>query len=216
MINMSLTSLEECLESDNPFCQLPPKTFVEKPPPVYQNPQVSAENNTPWIHPTSQLQRPSIMPHDDRNDVYQNFISYFGDLLFTKDKTTKQFSIYMAHLKTGLGFGSRVLVAVVPEDGLLMGTIRPLNSLKWVNFQTRQLNKEVRHQPQVYGQRRNDLMTSEIIRTDRSDDLSTYEVIGTPLTVQLRRKKGSIQEWSDRNKLYVALETFQASVSFKN
>jgi hypothetical protein len=206
---MSLTSLEDCLRGDNPFCKISTEEIDPSRKSVTSIKVPSVEEGGP-IAP-----RPRIDYSTERTEVYKEFINYFGDQLFVKDKSTGDYSIYMVHIKTGIMSGSRVLIAIVHEDHTVIGNMRPLSMLQWINFQTRHITKDVIHPPQVYPQKKGDIMNAQISRVRRTDNSSTYEVQGYPLVVELQKKKNSIQEWSERNKMFVALETFQCGVSFE-
>jgi hypothetical protein len=198
----AITSLDECLNGKNPFCRV----SVEE-----TNPSSKKVTN---IEAPIQPLRPRVDYSDDRTEVYSDFIQYFGDQLFTKDKSTGDYSIYMMHVKTGLMDGSRVLIAIVHEDHTVIGNMKPLSALRWVNFQTRHIKREVVHAPKVYPQKKGDILNSQITRVKKTELSSTYKVEGYPLVVELKKKENSIQEWSERNKLFVALETYQCGVSF--
>lgn len=200
-----VNSLEDCLNGESPFCRLDVDKEIKS---------TGEEEYQPLVTGPIRPMRPGINYSTNRSEVYTEFINYFGDQLFVKDKSTGQYSIYMVHIKTGLMNGSRVLVAIVDEDHTVIGNMRPLSKLNWINFQTRQLSKQVIHPPQVYPQKKGDIMNCMITRVKKTELVSTYKTEGYPLVVELQKKRNSIQEWSERNKLFVALETFQCSVTF--
>ena len=211
-MSQPITSLEDCLNGPNPFCKLSTEeTNPSRTTPISNIPVPTPAQGGP-IQPT----RPVINYGTERTEVYKEFINYFGDQMFIKDKSTGDYSIYMVHIKTGMMSGSRVLIAIVHEDHAVIGNMRPLSLLQWVNFQTRHIAREVIHQPQVYPQKKGDIMNAQITRVRKTEKSSTYQVQGYPLTVELQRKKNSIQEWSERNKLFVALETFQCGVTWSS
>jgi hypothetical protein len=189
-----VTSLEDCLNGDNPFCKI---STIETNPSTTQIRVPCTENGV-----LTKSSKPVINYGTDRTEIYTEFINYFGDQLFVKDKSTGDYSIYMVHVKTGLMNGSRVFIAIVHEDHSVIGNMRPLSTLEWINFQTRHISKQVIHPPQV-------------IRTKKTEHSSTYSVQGYPMIVELKKKPNSIQDWSSRNSLFVALETFQCGVTFE-
>ena len=209
------TSLEDCLNGDNPFCKISVEETNPSNTTSLSRIQVPTPEQGGPIRGLAQ-QRVAVNYGTDKTEVYTEFINYFGDQLFIKDKSTGDYSIYMVHVKTGLMNGSRVFVAIIHEDHSVIGNMKPLSTLKWINFQTRHISKDVIHAPQVYPQKKADIMNAQITRVNKTERTSTYEVQGYPmLVVELQKKPNSIQEWSDRNKLFVALETFCCGVTFR-
>jgi len=188
--SFNLTSLNECLESGSAFCKVD----------VDENDNHNNNNNG----------GNSI----DLQLIYKSFVDYFGNLMMTKNKLIgNTYCAYVAKIRTGLAFGSRIVVVVIPDDGMPLGAMRPLNTLHWLNFQTRFAKQEMNMVGFVMPETKDSIMNLVIERTFRDSTKTEYKVVGcSDLKITLFKKKDSIQDWTDRNRLYVALNTFCCSV----
>lgn len=200
-MSFNLTTLDECLNSNSPFCKIDvePKNSFTKNLPSSQGLQYGELTNT--------------AVKGDLNDIYKSFIEYTGNLMMTKNKLMGDYCAYVATIKSGLAYGSRIVVVVVPDDGMQLGSIRPLHTLHWLNLQTRFTTKEIHIRESIMPESKNNLMNAMVQRVFRDDIKTEYIVDGYPnLKITLFKKKDSIQDWSEKNKLYVALSTFCCSV----
>lgn len=191
-MSFNLTSLQECLDSKSPFCKIDIEQDKDE---MYQNQsqQQSGESKL--------------------EEIYASFIEHFGDLMMAKHKLMGSFCAYTTKIKSGLSYGSRIIVVVIPDDGMPMGAMRPLHTLHWLNFQTRFTTQEIPTREFNMPETKNTLVNSMIERVQKDGLKSVYKVHNYPeLKVTLFKKKDSIQDWAERNKLYVALHTFCCSV----
>lgn len=199
-MSFNLTSLDECINSNSPFCKI----------------NIESNDNFTQNLPTSQGLQFGELTNSTTNNVdaiYKYFIEYVGNLMMTKNKLMGNFCAYIAKIKSGLAYGSRIIVVVIPDDGMALGSIRPLHTLQWLNFQTRFTTKEINIRDSVMPESKNVLMNSIIERIHRDDTKTQYKVNGhNNLKITLFKRKDSIQDWSEKNKLYVALSTFCCSV----
>lgn len=190
---VTVSSLNDCLESNSPFCRV---EYEEQP----------REYTVGARQQTSQK--------TDLHELYDSFVKFYGNPMMAKYKHMNGgLCAYLAKTKSGLQFESRVIVAICPEDELPMGSLRPLENIHWVNFQTRTLQKEIPHREFIYPETKSKLMNSTIQRVSKSDLKSVYTVEGySDLRVSLHRRRESIRDWSNTNKLFVALNEFCCSV----
>lgn len=199
MNGVNITSLDECFESNSPFCKI-----------VVDN----SENST--IHVSKPKVVRQFVPANQQklSEIYNAFVQYYGNPMCSKYKFMgNNLCAYISKMRSSLGFGSRVIVVVVPEDRMVLGSLRSLQSLHWINFQTRHLEKELQIQEHVIPTTKTALISSRIERYEKTDLKSDYFVENYPeLKLSLHRKKESIQDWSSKNMLYVALETYCCSV----
>ena len=196
-MSFNLTSLNECFESGSPFC----KINLEN-----DNNESSNKNNNENSQNNNNFK-------DRLDEIYRSFIEYFGDLMMSKHKNMGDYCAYVAKIQCSLAYGCRIVVVVIPNDGMNMGAMRPLHTLYWLNLQTRYSKQEINIQSVSMPEIRNKLMTTTVHRKRREDLKTEYEVEDYPeLKVTLFRKKESIQDWSEKNKLCVALNTFCCSV----
>lgn len=195
---MNLASLNECLEGDSPFCKLDNL--------IPDNNNYNSNNN-------------EIVgggfEESKMDEIYKSFLEFFGDILMSKYKLMNEYCAYIGKIKCHLAFGTRAIVVILPDDNLPIGTMKPLHTLYWINLQTRFIKKELSLRDNIIPEKKNNLMNSIVERYDKQTYKSEYKVHGyNELKVTLFRKKESIQDWSDKNKLYVALNTYSCSVDF--
>lgn len=194
---INITSLNDCFEKDSPFCKV---SFEDN---LHPSPINALSKGYDVTQNVSRL-----------SEIYASFIGYFGNVMCSKYRHMEGgLCAYIAKIKSGIQFGSRVLVAVVEEDQLSIGAMRTLESLHWLNFQTRFIAKEIPIRDVLCPEVKDILMNAPIERTSKTDLRSEYRVEGfNELRVTLHRKKESIRDWSNRNRLFVALNEFCCSV----
>ena len=87
-----------------------------------------------------------------RQEIYNNIVNYFGDIIFTKlnSKATSDGTVYgLYYCKVGcmLCIDNRYLLVIVKEDTngssdneIPVGTQMYLSNLQWISFQTRSID----------------------------------------------------------------------------
>lgn len=192
-MSFNLTSLQECLDGNSPFCKI---DIEDEKSQTNENSVRNANNYK-----------------SNLEEIYTSIIEYVGDLMMTKHKQMGSFCAYTAKINCQLSYGCRLVVVVIPDDGMPMGSIRPLHTLHWLNLQTRYSTQELTIKPSSMPETKNKFVSTMIERVHRDDKKTVYKVNGYPdVRLTLFKKKDSIQDWSERNKLYVALQTFCCSI----
>ena len=149
-----------------------------------------------------------------RQEVYRDFLTFFGDLEMTKFKTVGTNSLYSARIYC-LCNDKRYVFVVVNNDPNPLGSTVYLSTLYWDSFQTRTLREDYPGQEQNYPAKSGYIMQSPIVKTkDLDGGRIQYTVRRAPLEVQMLSKPKTNHSYADVATLSIALQTFNTVVYF--
>jgi hypothetical protein len=149
--------------------------------------------------------------------LYNAFIRYFDNPVFTKMKDVDGISMYMCKTYCLLGTVYRYIVLLVAEDSNRLGSTLQMSSIKnWFSLQTRTLEDCHNIPIHNYQAKRGSSLDSEIIRYDVTDIASSYKCSKIPnISVTLLHKKNSDPlSYANKGTVISALETFNTIIAF--
>lgn len=146
--------------------------------------------------------------------VYKLFTEYYDNMTLYKIKDDDNFSVYMARLQCLLLNEQRYLIAVIPRDQFPPSYQKPLENLRWVSLQIRNLEEGYNIQPQSYNMKRTQDFQRRIKVETRNEDVTTYNVQDLPIHISLLHTRGQEYEYPDEGSLISALETFRTIIHF--
>lgn len=146
--------------------------------------------------------------------IYKLFAGYYDNMVMYKVKDDDKFSVYMARLQCLLLNEQRYLVAIVARDHFPPSYQKPLESLRWVSLQIRNLEENHDIPQQSYTMKRTPEFQRRISVNSRDEDVTTYGVQDLPIHVSLLHTRGQKYEYPDEGSLISALETFRTIVHF--
>jgi hypothetical protein len=146
--------------------------------------------------------------------VYQLFTEYYDNMTLRKVKDDDKFSVYMARLQCLLLNEQRYLIAVIPRDQFPPSHQKPLENLRWVSLQIRNLEEEYSIQPQTYNMKRTQDFQRRIKVESRNENVTTYNVQDLPIKLSLLHTRGQEYEYPNEGSLISALETFRTIIHF--
>lgn len=143
------------------------------------------------------------------NEVYKQFINYYGNMTFTKIKSINDHSIYMARIKSMLG-GFNYIIILIPEDGLVSGYTKMFSELKWVCLQTSYARKDHNLTPQAI--QNSEGLKNIIQLRNKIDDYYIYTVDSLPIKVTLKNDKNASQAFASKLTILLALQTYKCMI----
>lgn len=146
--------------------------------------------------------------------IYQLFTDYYDNMTMHKIKEDNDFSVYMARLQCLLLNEQRYLIAIVARDRFPPMYKQPLQNLRWMSLQIRNLEDGYDLQPQSYNMKRTPDFQRRIRVNKRDQDVTTYEIQDLPIKISLLHTRGQKYEYPDEGSLISALETFRTIVHF--
>ena len=153
-----------------------------------------------------------------KKDTRKMMIDYFSDIIMAKVKDDNAtHSVYASNVSDGTLKGDKYIIAISPADGHPLGSRVHLSSLRWDSFQTRKLKEIFDHAEPVRVTVNKNAMgiNRELYLTKRNDHNSQYRVSGVPILVTLIQKKaGENNQFSDKGKIRLALNTFDSVITF--
>tara|TARA_B110000908_G_scaffold170402_1_gene229867 strand:- start:250 stop:750 length:501 start_codon:yes stop_codon:yes gene_type:complete len=152
-----------------------------------------------------------------KNHLYKAFHEYFNNPILTKIKNVNNFTVYMAKIHAMLGNSFRYLILFVNRDVNNTGTEKRMEELDWVSLQTRTLEDQHDLKAHSYQVRQTPSLSNKINIDIRSEEQSTYDVDGYPITVTLlHTRKNNTYQYQATGTVVSALETYQTIINFKN
>jgi hypothetical protein len=144
-----------------------------------------------------------------RQEIYNNIVNYFGDIIFTKlnSKATSDGTVYgLYYCKVGcmLCIDNRYLLVIVKEDTngssdneIPVGTQMYLSNLHWISFQTRSIDDfetvnpyGIKIKQQNVKNDRNMIIDLEMKLLEELNDRVSYECSENyPISVDIMKKK---------------------------
>lgn len=138
----------------------------------------------------SNQQKPSQMSHEYiiRQEVYNNIVNYFGDIIFTKlnSKATSDgnvYGIYYCKIGCMLCVDNRYFLTIVKDDeDTPIGSQIFLSNLQWISFQTRSIDdfesvnpNGIKLKQQNVKNNRNFILDLEMKLSEELEDRIRYE-----------------------------------------
>lgn len=150
---------------------------------------------------------------NNMNDIYDIFINYFDNPLFTKIKDTDDYSIYMCKLNIYLANTHRYLISIVDRDVYFKGNQVRLSKLNWKVFQTRSLVENHNIEKQTYQPKKIYPFNIEINLSSQDELSCNYECKDIQnLNITLIKNKNNLYDYPQKGTLNSALETYNAIV----
>ena len=149
----------------------------------------------------------------ETNSVYTYFDDYFNHPNMVKIKNVDIYSVYMSKMYCLLSNQCRYLIAFINNDGLPLETKQPLKELEWTSFQTRTLSDNHKLPSHGYQPNRSSVLNKPIIRTDVTDEASTYKCTAFPLVVTLLHTNKDKNQYKNEGNILTALETYQTIIT---
>lgn len=146
--------------------------------------------------------------------TYRLFADYYDNMNMYKIKDDDKFSIYMARLQCLLLNEQRYLVALVPRDPFPPLYRQPLDALRWLSLQIRNLEEGYDLEPQSYQMKRTPDFQRRLKLSTRNQDVTTYTIDDLPVQVSLLHTRGQEYEYPNEGSLISALETFRTVIHF--
>lgn len=155
-----------------------------------------------------------LEPEEIQN-IYDNFITYYGNIQFIKVRDNDTHSIYTCKVESGLLKDNQYLFASVYRDSNNMGTVMLLSDLYWDSFQCRKLDDGYNINSTVLKKDVTDVMKGNIEMTKRVAEYTQYRCETLPVLITLLHKKvGNTGQYNTSGKLYLALGQFDTIITF--
>jgi hypothetical protein len=148
---------------------------------------------------------------DIKNDIYKAINSIYKDFKMIKTNNVNNFSVYKSKVETFISSGARYIVAIVEIDDDPIGTLKPLEDLNWVSFQTRftSSEKEVKNLPiKKYTITKNSLLNDKISKWAEISDKTIYKCENLPLKIEVIHMKKD-DTFAEKGTVIAAMELFQ-------
>jgi hypothetical protein len=150
----------------------------------------------------------------DKRDVYEMFSKYFGNPTLTKIRDEQRYSTYAVKLNVHLR-ENRYLMLITTNDANQIGTMFPLDDIKWEALQTRSTDSEFNCGSFTYMPRRKPPYTSRIFLKERQDKRTTYTSKDYPLSLCLLHTGKSKYEYPNLGTISSALESWQTIIKIE-
>ena len=150
-----------------------------------------------------------------KDNIYDLFVKYFGDLTMTKIKDVQDYSMYVAKIRCMLSIEHRYVIIFVNNDKLPLGNTDQLRNFRWINLQTRSLPDNHSVNPQTYRPRRMPELMDKIHLESKSPKSYIYHSEKYPIVITLLAKKSGEMEYQPLGTIVSALETFNTIISLR-
>lgn len=141
---------------------------------------------------------------------YTNLDIYFNFPILYKQKDINGFSVYFCRIQNSLNGVYKYLIAFVYSDYLPLNTQKRLTDLKWVSFQTRELNEIINIPNHIYNPRRYPPLNIPINKTTVNNASTDYFVDIYPIKCTvLHTAKKTASDYQQTGSLIQAIETYQ-------
>ena len=154
-----------------------------------------------------------ILEYDSETEsVYKYFIDYFNNPTMTKIKTIQTLSMYLTKIHCLLSNEYRYLILLIEEDNLPLGAQKMMVNLPWKSLQTRTLQENHEVAIHKYNPTTKTPLNRTIIRTNTTEEFSTYQCEELSLVITLLHKKDKT-DYRSEGKIINALETYQTIIT---
>jgi len=149
-----------------------------------------------------------------KNRVRNLICAYFDNPRLVKFKNSDSTSIYLSSITSQLLKNKQFIVATGPLDKSPISTVKYLNDIQWVSFQTRMLDRNKSNISFSYEPKKSVEYSVPIVIKKRSEKISEYSCVEYGIMVSLLHDNQNIYEYPDAGTLNQALETFKTIVTF--
>jgi hypothetical protein len=148
--------------------------------------------------------------------IYNAFVEYYKNPIFTKIKNINGFSVYMVKIYAMLGNAYRYLILFVTQDINPLQFTTPMKNIEWISLQTRTLEDHHKLSPYIYRAESLPPLNQLITAIERDDEKCVYTSVDYPLSITLlNTKKNCKYQYQEKGTIASALETFQTIINFK-
>ena len=153
--------------------------------------------------------------HPQQDYVYTLMVNYFKNPIMTKIKNQNQFSMYACKIYGLLSNEYRYLIVFTHINGDAVGVMEKLDSLKWINLQTRTLSEILPCKTHSYQPNSETPLNVAIKKVSVSKQSSYYKCLALPVAVDLlHTAKKDSSSYQNEGTMVAALETYETIVSF--
>ena len=150
-----------------------------------------------------------------KDKVYYLINEYYDNPNLKKIKDTKDESIYMACNQTQLLTNNQFIICTCTIDSYPIGSVRPLNALKWIAFQTRMLDENKSdHIKFTYMVKTAEKFKSTLSLLDRTQFITRYLCKKYNFVVSLLHENAHKYEYPENGVLNQALESYKTIITF--
>jgi hypothetical protein len=181
----------------------------------------------PSHHMSMRQQRQQVMNSrfDPKDNVRKAFAEVYNGVIMTKTNQWEKepygtYGIYKARLNSFTSSDSNIIIAIVPDDTNNLGTIKLIDSLEWVSFQTREMTDSKKDlngfnlQYQNYMIKNDSILHDKIKLKSETPTKYIYRAENLPLKVEILKLREDSQ-FSSEGTIWSALEVFSTIVSFE-
>jgi hypothetical protein len=164
-------------------------------------------------------------PVDEKAYVRKAFNELYKGVIMTKTNEYNQepygiYGIYKARLSSYTMGDNNIIIAIVPEDDLPLGTRKLIDSLEWISFQTRVMTNVKKDLNGFVLPIQNYMIKGDSILNDRIKAIKetntkiVYSTSNLPLKVEIL-KINEDDTFSEEGSIISALEVFQTVVTIE-
>ena len=157
----------------------------------------------------------------EKNNIYKNLIDYYNNPVFVKindtpkNKYNNSYSIYYCKVGCMLCIDDRYLIVMVNNDDMPVGNNERLSSLKWVSFQTRTLESNLKLKAVDITVKPNKFVntTVELSEVLKNENVNKYIYYYNFLKIELLSTDEDIV-YSEKGTIKSCLESYNCILSF--
>ena len=164
-------------------------------------------------------------PVDEKAYIRKAFNDLYKGVIMTKTNEYNQepygiYGIYKARLSSYTMGDNNIIIAIVPEDDLPLGTRKLIDSLEWLSFQTRVMTNVKKDLNGFVLPIQNYMIKGDSILNDRikaikeTNTKMIYSTSNLPLKVEIL-KINEDDTFSEEGSVMSALEVFQTVVTIE-
>jgi hypothetical protein len=164
-------------------------------------------------------------PVDEKAYIRKAFNELYKGVIMTKTNEWNQepygiYGIYKARLNSYTMGDNNIIIAIVPEDDLPLGTRKLIDSLEWVSFQTRVMTNVKKDLNGFNLPIQNYMIKGDSILNDRikaikeTNTKMVYSTSNLPLKVEIL-KINEDDTFSEEGSIISALEVFQTVITIE-
>jgi len=164
-------------------------------------------------------------PVDEKSYIRKAFSDLYKGIVMIKTNEYNQepygvYGIYKARLNSYTMGDNNIIIAIVPEDDLPLGTRKLIDSLEWVSFQTRVMTSVKKDlngfnlPMQSYMIKGDNILNDRIKAIKETKTKMIYTTSNLPLKVEIL-KLNEDDSFSEEGSVMSALEVFQTIVTLE-
>ena len=161
----------------------------------------------------------SINIYQERTNVRNSLVEYFGDMIMTKVRNISpdintSYSLYYARVGCLLCIDDRYIIVIIKDNMLPIGHQSYLSALEWISFQTRTIDKPIPGlKTQTTRSKMNNIVASKIKLIDKKSDRYVYFTEDEPIKIELLFTKQD-ESYAEFGTIQSALDTYNCVISF--